>query len=303
MSLNGYKNIQLTDKIDEANCVTHSGCFHIDDVISTIFLSKIIEEVVLIRIPSIENKNLKNKIVYDIGLGEFDHHQKNRNGQRENGIYYSSIGLLWKRFGKEYLKNIKVESVEKVFEYMDKELIQYIDATDNMQMEYLENKVSPDFIKYCNPQWNENIPEDKAFVHALKLADEFWNIYIKHAIAEVEAIELILNEAKSCKECYLVFNKDLPYRKAVKFLKNNKIKYIILKSRREGYDIRTIKESCKFRDEIAKAENINNSRNLVGIRDLIYADTNGKLCCTKTLDSAIKLIEYNENKESGNKRL
>ena len=34
MSLYKYKNIQLTNKIDEANCVTHSGCFHIDDVIS-----------------------------------------------------------------------------------------------------------------------------------------------------------------------------------------------------------------------------------------------------------------------------
>lgn len=37
MNLNKYKNIQLTNKIDEANCVTHSGFFDIDDVISTIF--------------------------------------------------------------------------------------------------------------------------------------------------------------------------------------------------------------------------------------------------------------------------
>lgn len=294
MSLNKYKNIQLTNKIDEANCVTHSGCFHTDDIMSTIFLSKIIKDVVLIRLPSTENITLKNKIVYDIGFGEFDHHQKNRNGKRKNGIYYSSIGLLWKKFGKEYLKNLKISSIEKIFEYMDKELIQYIDATDNMQTEYLKNKVSPDFIKYCNPQWNENISENKAFIHALKLADEFWEIYIKHAIAEVEAIELILNKAKVCKECYLVFDKDLPYRKAIKFMKNNKIKYLILKSRRDGYDIRTIKESCKFKDEISKVENINTSRNLVGIKDLIYADVNGRLCCTKTLESAINLIKYNE---------
>ena len=54
MSLNKYRNIQLTKEFNKANCVTHSGCFHIDDVISTIFLSKIIEKVVLIRIPSTE---------------------------------------------------------------------------------------------------------------------------------------------------------------------------------------------------------------------------------------------------------
>ena len=41
---------------------------------------------------------------------------------------------------------------------------------------------------------NEEITEDEVFFHALKLADEFWNIYIKHAIAEVEAIEIIVQK-------------------------------------------------------------------------------------------------------------
>ena len=292
-----YKNIYLTNKMNEANCVTHSGNFHIDDIISTIFLSKVLENVVLIRIPSIENMNLKNKIVYDIGFGEFDHHQKNRNGKRKNGIYYSSIGLLWKKYGKKYLRNLDEKNTDKIFEYMDKELIQYIDATDNMQIEYLENKVSPDYIKYCNPQWNENISEDEAFVYALKLADEFWEVYIKHAIAEVKAIELILNEEKKSKECYFVFNSDLPYRKAVNLMKNDKIKYMIFKSRREGYDIRIIREKCKFNETIMIYKYSNNS-NIIGINDLIYVDINGRLCCTKTLESAIKLVKYNEENQN-----
>ena len=152
MCQNKYKNIQLTTKIDKANCITHSGRFHVDDVISTIFLSKIINKIVLSRVPTIENKNIKDKIVYDIGFGEFDHHQKNRNGQRDNGIYYSSIGLLWKKFGKEYLKKIRVKNIDKTFEYIDRELIQNIDATDNMQFDHVENKISPDFIKLCNPR-------------------------------------------------------------------------------------------------------------------------------------------------------
>ena len=152
MCSNKYKNIQLTTLIDEANCITHSGRFHVDDVISTIFLSKIIDNVILSRVSTIENKEVKNKIVYDIGLGEFDHHQKNRNGQRDNGIFYSSIGLLWKKFGNEYLKKIGAKYINKTFEYIDKELIQNIDAADNMQFEYVENKISPDFIKLCNPR-------------------------------------------------------------------------------------------------------------------------------------------------------
>ena len=41
MNFDKYKNIQLTKEIDNANCITHSGKFHVDDVISTIFLSKL----------------------------------------------------------------------------------------------------------------------------------------------------------------------------------------------------------------------------------------------------------------------
>ena len=32
-----------------------------------------------------------------------------------------------------------------------------------------------------------------------------------------------------------------------------------------------------------------------GINDLIYIDIHGKLCCTKTLESAIQIVKYNED--------
>ena len=290
-----YKNIKLTKQYNKANFVTHSGTFHVDDVISTIFLSKIFKEINLIRVPSMNNRSMINKLVFDIGLGEFDHHQKNRNGKRENGIYYSSIGLLWKKYGKQYLTNINAKNINEVYEYMDKELIQYIDATDNMQMEYLKSKTSPDFIKLCNPEWNENVTEEEGFVRALKLADEFWEIYIKHAIAEVEAIEIIIKKTNETKENYTIFNKELPYRKAINFLKNKNIKYLIFKSKRECYDIRIIDQKLEFKKEII-INNIKQARKLSKINDLIYVDTHGKLCCTETLNSAINLVRYNDKK-------
>jgi len=202
---------------------------------------------------------------------------------------------LWKKFGKKYLEKLKIKNIDKTFEYMDNELIQYIDATDNMQTEYLENKISPDFIKLCNPQWNENISEEEAFINALKLADEFWDIYIKHAIAEVEAIEILLDKINKCTDCYLVLDKEMPYRNAIKLSDNNKLKYMIFKSRREGYDIRIVTDLCWFKNEITQAKDINTARELTGINELIYTDIHGKLCCTKTLESAIQLIKYNEN--------
>lgn len=78
----------------------------------------------------------------------------------------------------------------------------------------------------------------------------------------------------------------------MKYNKNENVKYIIFKSRREGYDIRTLIDCCKFKNEITQATDINISRKLTKIDDLIYVDVHGKLCCTKTLENAIKLVKY-----------
>lgn len=92
----------------------------------------------------------------------------------------------------------------------------------------------------------------------------------------------------------MILDKEMPYRRAMKLYNDDKIKYIIFKSRREGYEVRAVTEKYKFKDCIVKAENIEKCIDLTGIDDLIYVDNHGKLCCTKKLDSAIKLAKYNE---------
>ena len=105
---------------------------------------------------------------------------------------------------------------------------------------------------------------------------------------------MILNKIEKTEECYLVFDVEMPFRKAKKYISTNKVKYIIFKSRREGFDIRTLIDSCEFKDDIVK-NNIEEAKKITQIDDLIYIDIHGKLCCTKTLESAIKLIKYNES--------
>ena len=51
-------------------------------------------------------------------------------------------------------------------------------------------------------------------------------------------------------------------------------------------------------NEIVQVEDINTARKLTDVKDLIYIDVNGKLCCTKTLESAIKIIKYNEKSKN-----
>ena len=94
-------------ELKEANCVTHGGKFHSDEIFATVILSKILTNIKLIRVNEVTDsmrESIANKLVYDIGGGEFDHHQAGGNGQRDNGVKYASCGLIWKSYGKKYLE-------------------------------------------------------------------------------------------------------------------------------------------------------------------------------------------------------
>ena len=38
---------------------------------------------------------------YDPDAGRLDHHQRSGAGERGNGIPYSSVGLIWQKYGLE----------------------------------------------------------------------------------------------------------------------------------------------------------------------------------------------------------
>ena len=105
-------NIKITKNIDEANCITHSGTFHADEIFATLILSKILPEITLIRVQEFRDNPKDNVLVYDIGAGKYDHHQLGGNGARQNGVKYAACGLIWKEFGKQLLEKYNVEDDE-----------------------------------------------------------------------------------------------------------------------------------------------------------------------------------------------
>ena len=76
-----------------AKAFTHSGNFHADDVMSSAFLKLVNPSIIIERGFSVPKDY--DGIVFDIGLGEFDHHQVD-NEIRENGIPYAAFGKLWR---------------------------------------------------------------------------------------------------------------------------------------------------------------------------------------------------------------
>ena len=128
--------INMND-ITSANTITHSGLFHADEVMSTVLLSKILPEIRLCRTFKVPEDIREDVIVYDIGGGAFDHHQKGFSEARENGIKFSSFGLLWRKFGMDYLRGLSnVDDPESVFNLFDNSFVTGIDAVDNGQVEH-----------------------------------------------------------------------------------------------------------------------------------------------------------------------
>ena len=91
--------MELVRDIYEANCITHSGTMHTDDIFSTAFLNLYLGNIKVFRTTDIPLDINKDVIIYDIGRGKFDHHQEDAL-KRENGITYCGFGLLWKEFGR-----------------------------------------------------------------------------------------------------------------------------------------------------------------------------------------------------------
>ena len=67
--------IEIVKELKEANCVTHGGKFHPDEIFATVILSKILTNIKLIRVNEVTDsmrESIAKKLVYDIGGGEFD---------------------------------------------------------------------------------------------------------------------------------------------------------------------------------------------------------------------------------------
>lgn len=92
----------LLDKIHQQNATafTHSGKFHADDVFSAALLLYLNPEITITRGNRVPEDF--DGIVFDIGRGRYDHHQKDSR-VRENGIAYAAFGLLWEELGSEIL--------------------------------------------------------------------------------------------------------------------------------------------------------------------------------------------------------
>ena len=149
-------NLSEQIKQNNATAFTHSGKFHADDVFSSALLLYLNPEIRIIR----ENKVPEDfdGIVFDIGRGRYDHHQKDSR-IRENGIPYAAFGLLWEKLGPEILG-------EELAQKFDESFVQPLDNNDNTG----EKNELATLIGNFNPTWDAQGGNDEAFFQAVSVA-------------------------------------------------------------------------------------------------------------------------------------
>jgi uncharacterized UPF0160 family protein len=242
--------VRFVNSIQEANCITHNGTIHADEVFATAFLDMYLGDVKIFRTSSVPKSGIDESVlIYDVGRGKYDHHQIDA-VKRDNGITYSSLGLLWKDFGLDFLKKNDFLNPEEMFLGIDKDLIEGIDGDDNGFFPKIDSiykvKTLPGIIKIFNPSFDSGEDESEQFLKAVSLARMIWEeelYYIQGKVIAEKRVNQLL-ELQEENFPYLILDEFIPYEETIlSHPKGESILFVAFPSNRGGYAIKTVPKS------------------------------------------------------------
>ncbi|AXT34859.1 MYG1 family protein [Phaeobacter sp. LSS9] len=187
--------------------VTHSGGFHADELLSSVILTCLFPDAELIR--SREAAWITpdaGRIIYDVGQAYeaaaqvFDHHQR-PNPLREDGQPYSSFGLIWHHFGRDYLRSLDVPEadIDAIHHSFDQGFVLPVDLLDNGAIDPgvagpLAGMTLPVLLETLKPAFDDRSEgaDDQAFLAALSVARAFVEASIRGKAAKRRAETMVL---------------------------------------------------------------------------------------------------------------
>lgn len=220
---------------------THNGNFHADDVFAVAALKHLFPSATIIRTRDLEVL-AKADIVLDVGgiydaeQGRFDHHQKGGAGARENGIPFSSFGLVWQKYGLEICAND-----QEVANSLDKNLVSTIDAIDCGHVEGVQTGISlSQTISMFNPTWQEEGDFDTCFDEAVAFASRLLTRFIAAASGGVNAKSIVANAIdKAVDPRVIVLDKYTPWKTTVLRLSKDAL-FMVYPSQTGQWRIQTV---------------------------------------------------------------
>lgn len=231
------ENKQLQDfikKLKSGEVYTHGGVFHADDVLSVALINRVCDKYGIDHphVNRIFNQQqaqelAENNVVFDIGMGEYDHHQKD-NESRENGVPYAAFGKIWRTVGPDLVGDSAAEKIDRTF-------VQAIDATDNGR----EPNLFSITISTLNPNWDSPEKPDDAFAKAVAYASTAFEATIESVLATERAEAIVQEAADKMQDGIMVLDQFCPW---MDYVQNNvpETNFVVWPSNRGGYNIQTV---------------------------------------------------------------
>ncbi|SOH95144.1 Uncharacterized protein, UPF0160 family [Monaibacterium marinum] len=226
-----------------SHLVTHSGGFHADELLSSVILTRLFPQAELRRT---RDKGwltpADDKIIYDVGGAYdadaqiFDHHQR-PGPLREDEQPYSSFGLIWAHYGRDYLTAMGVPEgdAEAIHTKFDAKFVLPIDLLDNGAMEPsvagpLSILTLPSLLGSLKPVFDDTSPtaDDDAFMSALPIARAFVEAQIRNLTAKARAQSTVLEAIeKAGTSPILELPMGMPYRSALDQAEADHILFVV----------------------------------------------------------------------------
>lgn len=274
-------------KKKDARSFTHGGKFHADDVFSAALLFYINPEITILRGNRVPDDF--DGIVFDIGRGAYDHHQRDSR-VRENGVPYAAFGLLWEAVGAEILG-------EELAEEFDEAFVQPLDHNDNTG----EKNELANLIGNFNPTWDAQGGNDEAFFQAVSVAGMILENKFERYRGNERAdrrVEEILEEHRQAVTSgkrdsedakILILPEFVPCQKR---LSETEIAFVIFPSNRGGYCIQPQKKEysmnykCSFPSSWLGLEGEELSL-VTGLKSAAFCHKGGFLMTCGTLEDSV----------------
>ena len=180
--------------------VTHDGSFHADEVFAVAALTLLSSDDEVVRTrdrDAIAAADMRVDVGFreDPATGDFDHHQRDFDRARDNGVRFASFGLVWREFGARVCGGDA-----EVAAAVDSTLVVPIDAGDTGQQiaELLVEDVHPmslgGLIGGLNAHWDETLTptqERERFETAVSLARDILSREVASVASARRAVEIV----------------------------------------------------------------------------------------------------------------
>ena len=238
--------------------VTHSGGFHADELLSSVILTRRYPEATLLRSRDAQWITPgAGRIIYDVGrdydaeASIFDHHQR-PGPLREDGQPFSSFGLIWQHYGRDYLRSFDLPDadLEDIHRSFDQGFVLPVDLIDNGALEPsvagpLAGMTLPVLLETLKPVFDERgeDADDRAFMAALPVARAFVEAAIKGKAAKRRAESMVMQAIEAAGSGrVLELPTGMPFRSAVEKAGADHLLFVV-HPRGDDWALTTIRKS------------------------------------------------------------